>query len=286
MKTYKLLLTTVVLGLSLGQAMATNLDNPKGLALDSKGNLYVANPGRNTQGFGGSVLVYNPSFMQLPNKGIGGAGVNYPIGVAVNSKDQVYVANAGDWRITVYNGTVQDNTKTLTQADGIHSPSDISIDGMDNVWISDPTGLGDTNIDVFSANSVKLNSIKTADYVGKIAVSKHGPFFMTTSDFNQATRTAYAGEILTNKSSFFKSSGIFGESMTLDQNGKAYVAEFNGDVAIGDPKTHTWQVLFHVPYGASGIAVDNLRKRVYVASDDLNKIDVFSTAGVYLTTIQ
>jgi len=42
MKTYKLLLTTVVLGLSLGQAMATNLDNPKGLALDSKGNLYVA----------------------------------------------------------------------------------------------------------------------------------------------------------------------------------------------------------------------------------------------------
>jgi sugar lactone lactonase YvrE len=284
MNTFKFTIVAAILGASIGQASAAiPLNNPKGLALDTKGNLYVANPGKGGTSTG-QVLVYNPNYVQQTTKTLGGLGVNGPIGVAVNSKDQIFVANALDWTVTLFNGTKQDTTRTLTFADGIHSPDGISIDGMDNLWISNPTGLGDTNVDVFSFNGKKVKSINFTSYVNTIATAIRGPFLMTATD--TYTYSYFGSQLLTGTAGNASGSGVVAEAMTVDTTGKAYLAEFNGDVAIVDPlgKVPAY-VLFHVGYGPSGIVVDNTRNRVYVASDDLNQIDVYSTKGVYITTI-
>ena len=235
MNTYKLTIVTAILGLSLGQALAAipqPLSNPKGLALDNKGNLYVANPGRGNTNFGGQILVYNTNFVQQPAKNIGGAGVNIPIGVAVNSLNQVYVANAGDATVTLYNGTAQDTNKTLTSVDGINSPSAISVDGVDNIWVCNHPGA-DTYIHAFPMsypyNKTKLRTVFLRDYVPTFATSKRGPFFATTQgpyivDYPIA-------ELLANKfNPFIVHINNQAETMTIDDTGKVYTVGLNGDL--------------------------------------------------------
>lgn len=289
MNTSILTTTAAVLGFSLfaGQASAAvPVSNPKGLALDANGNLYVANPGRGG-GDGlpsGQVLVYNPSYAQV--RTIGAGKVSVPTGVAINSKGSVYVANAGNFTVNVFSPTgVQDTTKTLTNTQGIRSPAAIAIDGDDTVWVdnggTDPAG--NSEIAAYSSLSIPLRTYALPDYATTIAVSPHGPYLLAARQ--NAIASGISSEILTGKVGFRFGSPLVAEALAFDRTGKAYAAQFNGDVAVVNPVSGLATFLFHVNYGPSGLAVDSARKRVYVASDDFNQIDVFTTTGVYLTTL-
>ncbi len=108
--------------------MGCPLNEPTGLALDSKGNLYVANYGNN------QVLVYNPSYVQQTKKTIT-AGLNVSASLAVDSKGNLYVANYGNSSITVYDSTGKQKTGS-TITNGILNPARIAIDALDDVWVN------------------------------------------------------------------------------------------------------------------------------------------------------
>lgn len=74
------------------------LINPEGLALDSKGNLYVANEG------GNQVLIYNPSYQQLTVKTIS-INLNGPTGVAFDGSGNLWVSNINSSQIYEYSPT-------------------------------------------------------------------------------------------------------------------------------------------------------------------------------------
>src|SRR5271163_1086204 len=61
---------------------------PRGLAVDAKGNLYVANSG------GNDILIYNDSYVQTTSKTIT-QGVSNPTGVAIDSQGNLWVSNYG-----------------------------------------------------------------------------------------------------------------------------------------------------------------------------------------------
>jgi len=65
------------------------LTNPYGVAVDSAGNIFVANSGANT------VQIYTSSGAASPIAGGTIAGLNSPFGVAVDSAGNIYVANSG-----------------------------------------------------------------------------------------------------------------------------------------------------------------------------------------------
>jgi DNA-binding beta-propeller fold protein YncE len=64
------------------------LSYPKGLAVDAKGNLHVANSG------GNDILVYNPELSQVTSKTIT-CNISNPSGVALDRVGNLWVTNHG-----------------------------------------------------------------------------------------------------------------------------------------------------------------------------------------------
>jgi sugar lactone lactonase YvrE len=266
--------------LGAGPALAaTPLNNPKGLAVDGNGNLYVANPTRNaSEGFpSGQVLVYNKNSVQT--NVIGAGVVSYPTGVAVDSRGSIFVANLGDFTIKAFKPNGQAiPAKTLDNPHNhIQSPSHIAIDGMDNLWVNS----GD-HLSMYAADNTLLNTYTPPDYLNAIAL--RGPILAEARsgeiDF------LGSGNVLTNhivNVTFL--GGKAAEALTVDAAGKIYFGTFTGEIGVYDTVTNVAYDIASVAYGPSGMAVDKANNRLYVASDDLNKIDVFSLTGTYLTTL-
>ena len=138
-------------GLADGQGSAAKFNTPSGIALDTQGNLYVADTGNHairkisTQGLV-STLAGNGS----PGFADGnGAQVRFngPMGVAVGADGRVYVADTWNDRIRVIatDGTVttlaggaqpgwEDGPGAQARFD---TPTDLKFDGHGNLWVAD-----------------------------------------------------------------------------------------------------------------------------------------------------
>jgi hypothetical protein len=77
-----------------------------------------------------------------------------------------------------------------------------------------------------------------------------------------------------------------GAALAADAKDNFYVASTDGSVRIDSPDTLLHRTFLQLPFVASGIAIDNMRGRVYFSNYSGNSIEVYSTAGAFLTTIQ
>jgi streptogramin lyase len=110
----------LVLGASAG------FNSPWGLAVDSSGNVYVADSGNNR------VCEINS---QGGCRELGAAaGFNHPYGVAVDSNGNVYVADTGNSRACEINS--QDGCTVLSLSAGLNLPVGIAVDNG-NVFVAD-----------------------------------------------------------------------------------------------------------------------------------------------------
>ena len=106
-------------------ASANPLNGPRGLALDGKGNLYVANQS------GNKVLIFSPTYALTKTIT---AGIDKPTGVALDNQGNIYVANEGNNTVTQYGpGGLQNKGGTLVN--GIVNPQAIAIDGINNSFV-------------------------------------------------------------------------------------------------------------------------------------------------------
>ena len=113
--------------------VTSTLSYPYGLALDSAGNLYVAN-------FRAVVNIYNQETLKLQSMIT--SGLSYPIAVGVNFGGDIYVANNQPGSISVYNSQL---TEISTINDGtLIFPFSMYIDSANDIWVLD--GNGNTHL--------------------------------------------------------------------------------------------------------------------------------------------
>ena len=109
----------------------TGFDTPAGIALDSAGNLYVADYHANT-------ITKVVSTYGVPTLTTIGSGFLYPLGVAVDSANNVYVADYGHSRVEkiAADGTTQSDVSS-----GFTNPTGVATGPSGDIYVSDTTAV-------------------------------------------------------------------------------------------------------------------------------------------------
>ncbi len=258
-----------------GFAKTNPLSYPRGLAVDSKGNLWVANSGDN------NVLEFSPGY-SLQTAGTITEGVSNPTGVAFDPIGNLWVANYGaGGSVTEYTAGKQVTNNTITN--GILGPGAIAIDGLGNILVENDY----VNLTVYAQPSsfaapTLLRTINIGQSVYGVTVAE-GNFAIGSNNavyFGAETSVLESGSICCNYNP-----NDTGFALAADNKGNIYQGDLNGvvNVEFPDGVDSSFLQLSFVP---SGIAIDNVRGRVYISNYNGNSISVYSTSGALLKVIQ
>jgi len=210
-----------------GPATSALLDSPVGVAVDSNGNLYIADTHNQRVR---EVLASNGNIVTVAGTGIAGfsgdggaataALLDLPTALAVDKNGNVYIADTGNHRIreiigTTINTVAGDGQQTysgdggLATAAGLDSPDGVAVDAAFNIYIGDThnqrvrtvsfsTGiiatLAGTGIKTFTGDG-SAASAAFARPQG-VAVDASGNVYVADSD-NDRIRTITSGTVTT-----------------------------------------------------------------------------------------
>ena len=276
------LASTLLCLFAFGSAsFAGTLNLPRGLAVDSKGNLYVANSGNN------NIVVYGPKYVQETAKTITSNIVN-PSGVAFDAAGNLWVANYGtsnggqNGSIAEYSNGKQNTSASITN--GILGPGALAVDGAGNVWVENAfsnmtayapgTVFTAPNTLVRTFNTGTVYGISVAD--GVLAWGGNGGV-----SFGLATLSLINGSTA---GDYFYSNDT-GFALAADSKGNVYMANLDGSVNVASNQNFEYGFV-QLSFQPSGIAIDNVRGRVYIANYNGNSISVYSISGQLLTVIK
>jgi tripartite motif-containing protein 71 len=261
-------------------SLESQFDKPHGVAVDSSGNVYVADTGNDRiQKFSGNgtfisrwgISCTSYPIQDLPCQNPLNGDFNSPNGIAVDSSGNVYVADTGNDRIQKFSGNGTFISKWGSLCD---LSTNIGCNGEPTSFLDrgagqflNPTGLA---VDSTSGN------VYVADY-GNDRIQK----FTSTGKFLK--QWGFEGQL----------DGYFTAptSIAVDSiSGNVYVAD-TGNNRIQE---FTSAGLFVAKWGSSGsadgllvgpsgVAVDSNSGKVYIADYGNNRIQVFSRDGVFIT---
>lgn len=267
---------TALLLLSLTSFAVTKpLNSPQGLALDSKGNLYVANNG------GNQILIYGPAYAQQTAKTIS-KSVSSPSSVVVDALGNIWVANlsggpSGTGTLTQYSTT---GVLTNTFTDGIDYPYALATDGIGEIWVENNFN---TVVVYPSYGGVPIKTFSFSQPVTGLAT--HNMWIAIGG--NTSTQLWEIGTYLTGTYTVGGVQPSDAYSLAWDSAGNTFYGTIQDTLNVTNATTNVTSELVNLGYFPWGIAVDHARGRVYVSDANKNQINVYSTTtGALLHTIQ
>ena len=140
---------------------SSGLGNPDGVAVDSSGNIYIADAGNN------AIKKWTASTQSLTT--LVSSGLNYPGGVAVDGSGNVYIADSENEAIKEWNASTQQVTTLVSS--GLNNPYGIAVDGSGNVYIAD---AGNNAIKEFSPSTQTVTTLVSSGLNQPFAVAVDG----------------------------------------------------------------------------------------------------------------
>src|SRR6185369_2217266 len=122
---------------------------PAGVAINSSGNIYVADPGNNRVQKFSSTGTFISS---IGSSGSGDGQFSNPVGIAIDSSDNLYVADSGNNRIQKFNSAGTFVTKWGTNGTGngeFSAPDGVAVDNAGTVYVAD---TGNNRVQLFSSS--------------------------------------------------------------------------------------------------------------------------------------
>lgn len=222
--------------------------SPRDVAIDSQGNIYVADrENHRIQKFDSS----GTYITQWGSFGTGNGQFKYPRGIAIDSSDNIYVADCDNYRIQKFTSAGVYVTKWgnySTGNGGLKYVSDVMIDGSNNVYASD----------LF--DNYRVNKFNTSGTY----VTKWGSQGSGNSQFNvpyalaaDSSGNVYVVDSGNNRIQKFNSSGV-------------YQSQF-GSYGSGNGQLNA----------PSGIEIDS-SGNIYVSDSGNSRIQKFDSSGNYL----
>jgi hypothetical protein len=304
-----------VTGSADGTGSAARFNHPFGVAVDSAGNLYVADSWNSTIR---KVTLVGTNWVVTTLAGLAGsfgsndgtgsaARFDYPIEVAVDSATNLYVGDWGNstirkvtpvgasWEVT----TLAGSAGTYGSADGTNSaaqfnhPWGVAVDSATNLYVGDwgndtirkvtPVGAnwvvttlaGRATGSVGSADGT--GSAARFDYPAGVAVDSAGNVYVA-DDYNSTIRKVTSAGVVTTLATGFH----YPWGVAVDTNGNVYVGDqLNDAIRKVTPagEVTTLATGFNDP---SGVAVDSAGN-VYVADSYNDTVRKVTPAGVVTT---
>jgi DNA-binding beta-propeller fold protein YncE len=252
----------------LGTASFAAISGPTGLAVDAKGNLYVANFTSN------QVLVYGPGHKLITTRTIS-AGISGPLALALDPAGNLWVANYSGNSLTGYTPT-----GTALRSISIAGPTALAVDGLRNFWAVSQA----STLQIFDFTLTEFRSADVSAFVPSAHTFYSIAAFGGLVAFGTDTQLSLLWEntyLTTNVMELTDYSNRNGVACAFDASGKLWDVDQNG--AVGPLKGAT---LLTLPYRPSGMAVDSVRHLFYFSNNTGNSVDVYSsTTGLFVTTI-
>ena len=165
-------------------------DTPRGIVIDSAGNVYVSEDNHRIQKFNSA----GGYLGQWGTQGSGDGQFNGPDGIAVDTSGNVYVSDKLNHRIQKFapDGTFITKWGTQGTGDGqFNRPAHIAVDGSGHVYVRDYK-LPDGRVQIFDSNGAYLNKIEGSSALGNgIALSSGCTLYLGTSYYEGTSFKLY-----------------------------------------------------------------------------------------------
>ena len=207
--------------------------HPTGVAVDSSGNVYVADSSNNRiQKFDSSGIFIT----KWGSSGIEDGQFGFPMGVAVDSSGNVYVADCGNYRIQKFDSSGIFITKwgsSGTEDRQFTYPTGVAVDSSGNVYVADYLNHCIQKFDNNGMFITKWGSYGTEDgqfsYPFGVAVDSSGNVYVVDYLNHRIQKFDNNGMFITKWGSYGTEDGQFSYPMgvAVDSSGNVYVADYS-----------------------------------------------------------
>ncbi len=258
-----------VLSNPLTTLVSSDPNDPQGLAVDAKGNVYVA------EYYGNAIEEWNAATGKF---GVLVGGLAMPSAVAVDGSGNVYFTDIRDRVLKQWNAATQ--TVTTLVSFGLASPSGVAVDSSGNVYIAD---AGDNEIKEWNAATQTVTTLPLPSTVDPFRLAMDASNNLYILDINNSVIDKW--DIATQTLSVVVNTGPVSQGFAVDRSGNVYFADhYNNVVEEWNASTQTVSTLVSSGLtGPEGLAVDSsgdvfiadiaLRElpRVFVRTDPINE---------------